>query len=110
MSLSDLEHDLPLVSLRDCLHFPEPLFMLLSKAVTSFCGPMSRSLLRLLEVPARIIQQYSEQNLKRITKDPQEVLGTLRLPLWHRAVTMKTLRLRTAKDRQVRYTTPPFFI
>lgn len=25
LNLADLEHDLPLVSLRDCLHFPEPL-------------------------------------------------------------------------------------
>ncbi len=33
INFADLEQDLPLVSLRDCLHFPEPLFMLLSKAI-----------------------------------------------------------------------------
>lgn len=42
LNLADLEHDLPLVSLRDCLHFPEPLFMLLSKAVQY--GHMTQSL------------------------------------------------------------------
>ncbi|KUH59755.1 NADH pyrophosphatase [Vibrio parahaemolyticus] len=42
INFSDLEQDLPLVSLRDCLHFPEPLFMLLSKAIQY--GHMTQSL------------------------------------------------------------------
>ncbi|CAM3139828.1 NAD(+) diphosphatase [Vibrio mytili] len=42
VNVSDLEHDLPLVSLRECLHFPEPLFLLLSKAVQY--GHMTQSL------------------------------------------------------------------
>ena len=43
LNLADLDHDhLPLVSLRDCLHFPEPLFLLLSKAVQY--GHMTQSL------------------------------------------------------------------
>lgn len=42
INFADLEQDLPLVSLRDCLHFPEPLFMLLSKAIQY--GHMTQSL------------------------------------------------------------------
>ncbi|MGR5238436.1 NAD(+) diphosphatase [Vibrio alfacsensis] len=42
VNLSDLDHDLPLTSLRDCLHFPESLFLLISKAIQY--GHMAQSL------------------------------------------------------------------
>ncbi|AYO13093.1 NAD(+) diphosphatase [Vibrio owensii] len=42
VNLSDLDHDLELVSLRDCLHFPEALFLLISKAIQY--GHMTQSL------------------------------------------------------------------
>lgn len=42
INLADLEQDLPMTSLRDCLHFPETLFLLLSKAIQY--GHMTQSL------------------------------------------------------------------
>ena len=42
VNLADLEQDLPMTSLRDCLHFPETLFLLLSKAIQY--GHMTQSL------------------------------------------------------------------
>ncbi|MEE3880901.1 NAD(+) diphosphatase [Vibrio sp. YYF0003] len=42
INLADLEQDLPMTSLRDCLHFPEVLFLLLSKAIQY--GHMTQSL------------------------------------------------------------------
>ncbi|MDF2155878.1 NAD(+) diphosphatase [Vibrio sp. CAU 1672] len=42
LNLADIAQDLPLTSLRDCLHFDEPLFLLLSKAVQY--GHMTQSL------------------------------------------------------------------
>lgn len=42
IDLSELEDDLPMTGLRDCLDFPEPLFLLLSKAIQY--GHMTQSL------------------------------------------------------------------
>ncbi|WP_322803289.1 NAD(+) diphosphatase [Vibrio alfacsensis] len=42
VNLSELEQDFPLTSLRDCLHFPEPMFLLLSKAIQY--GHMTQSM------------------------------------------------------------------
>ncbi len=42
LNLADLEHDLPMTSLRECLEFPQSLFLLISKAIQY--GHMTQSL------------------------------------------------------------------